>query len=220
MAIITKIKNFILDGLLVVFFHIGIIFSLLYGLKIHLYITAYGNSFYSGWVFSSFKACGENLTLKSSTKIRGLKYIIIGDDFIAGSRLRLEAIDKFLVEIYSPLIYIGNNVNINDDCHIGCIDGIEIGDGVLIASKVLIIDHFHGDANLNSIMYAPLERPLVSRGKIKIGNNVWIGEGVVIMPGVNIGDNCIIGANAVVTKSFGVNSVIGGNPAKLIKYLD
>ena len=52
-----------------------------------------------------------------------------------------------------------------------------------------------------------------------IKDNVWIGEGVAIMPNVRIGKNAIIGANAVVTKDVPENTVVGGNPAKIIKQL-
>ena len=65
----------------------------------------------------------------------------------------------------------------------------------------------------------PIKRSLFSKGPVIIGNNVWIGSGVIILPNVTIGDNCILGANSVVTKSFEKNSVIAGNPARLIKTL-
>ena len=54
---------------------------------------------------------------------------------------------------------------------------------------------------------------------ITIGNNVWIGGSVTILPGVTIGNNSVIGAGAVVTKNIPDNVVAGGNPAKIIKYL-
>lgn len=55
---------------------------------------------------------------------------------------------------------------------------------------------------------------------VKIGKNTWIGEGVVIMPGVTIGEGCVIGANSVVTKSIEKHSMAVGVPAKVIKRFD
>jgi virginiamycin A acetyltransferase len=63
----------------------------------------------------------------------------------------------------------------------------------------------------------PELKDLPYRGDIIIGNDVWVGYESVIMPGVNIGDGAIIASNSVVTKNFPSYSVIGGNPAKLIK---
>ena len=55
------------------------------------------------------------------------------------------------------------------------------------------------------------------KGDIVIGNDVWIGRESTVMPGVHLGDGCIVAAQSVVTKSFEPYSVIGGNPARLIK---
>lgn len=57
-------------------------------------------------------------------------------------------------------------------------------------------------------------------GKIVIGNNVFIGNGSIILPDVNIGNNVIVAAGSVVTKSFGKNLVIGDNPTKVIRVID
>lgn len=57
-----------------------------------------------------------------------------------------------------------------------------------------------------------------SNGCVNIGNDVWIGQSATIMSGVNIGDGAIIAANSVVTKNVAPYSIVGGNPAKLIKY--
>jgi maltose O-acetyltransferase len=54
-------------------------------------------------------------------------------------------------------------------------------------------------------------------GKVKIGNNCWIGAGVIILKDVDLGDGCVVGAGAVVTKGFPHGSVIAGVPAKPIR---
>jgi maltose O-acetyltransferase len=55
---------------------------------------------------------------------------------------------------------------------------------------------------------------------VTIGNNVWIGGGAIINPGVNIGDNAVIASGAVVTKDVPENVVVGGNPAKILKSIE
>lgn len=55
---------------------------------------------------------------------------------------------------------------------------------------------------------------------IIIGDNFWAGGGVTILPGVTLGDNVVVGAGSVVTKSYGDNIVLAGNPARIIKELD
>ena len=64
---------------------------------------------------------------------------------------------------------------------------------------------------------APNSRPLYSKGPVIIDDNVWIGEGAMIMPGVHVGNGAIIAANSVVTKDIPAYSVAAGIPAKIIK---
>jgi acetyltransferase-like isoleucine patch superfamily enzyme len=65
----------------------------------------------------------------------------------------------------------------------------------------------------------PTERKVISKGAVIIGENVWIGDKVTILPGVEIGNGVVIGANSVVTKDIPSYCVVGGNPAKVIKQL-
>ena len=175
------------------------------------------NLIYSLILKNGFISVGKNFFIEYPARLKGGEYITIGDDFYCFGRIRLEAYDKHNDYKYTPKITIGNNVSINFDCHIACVNKVIIGNGVLIASKVFITDHFHGDITKKALEQAPSQRKVMSKGEVNIEDNVWIGEGVCIMPDVRIGENCIIGANSVVTKSFPANSVIGGNPAKIIK---
>ncbi len=108
---------------------------------------------------------------------------------------------------------IGSNVSIGTCCFIASHKmGIEIGDYCLISPNVAIIG--------NDYKYDRLDVPIcmqeqTSKG-IKIGNNVWIGAGAVVLDGVTIGDNVIIAPNSVVSKKVPDNAIIQGNPAKVI----
>lgn len=95
---------------------------------------------------------------------------------------------------------------------------IEIGDNCLISSNVCFMTHDGGISVLNNLNY--FDERMDKLGKIKIGNNCFIGKNVTIMPGVEIGDNCIIGLGSVVTKNIPNNSVACGIPAKVIKSID
>ena len=187
--------------------------------KIFIIISIRFNQLYSFYKSNEFKETGQNVSIRNPLYLLGGEFITIGDNFYSDIRLRLEAWDEHLGCKFSPRIIIGNNVSINSDCHIGAINEIIIEDGVLIASKVFITDHYHGEITAEAIKLPPSERKLYSKGAVKIEKNVWIGEGVVILPNVTIGENSIIGSNSVITKDIPKNSIVGGNPAKIIKTL-
>jgi len=89
---------------------------------------------------------------------------------------------------------------------------IEIGNNVLISANVAFICHDGGVY----IFREQVDNIMGSYGKIKIGNNCFIGQNSIILPNVEVGDNCIVCAGAVVADSFPDNCVIMGNPAKVI----
>lgn len=169
-------------------------------------------------ILSQITFQGQPILIKKGYTIVGPDYMKLGDSCYWGPNSMVECISKWNDQIFTPNLYIGNKFHMQSNCHIGCINSIEIGDNVLLGSKVYITDHFHGEITKEALAIPPIERPLCSK-PVKIGNNVWIGDNVCIMPGVTLGDNVIVGANAVVTHSFPQNSVIAGVPAKVIKKL-
>ena len=166
-----------------------------------------------------FRRIGENCKFGKDSFILCPENIRIGNNFQAGNRFKICTHNDWWVnQKFQPCITIGNNVSIGQDCYISAINEITIEDNVLMASRLIIIDHDHGTLeDLKTL--TPIARKLYSKGPIKIGKNVWIGEMVCILPGVTIGENTVIGAGSVVTKSMPANSIVAGNPAKVIKTL-
>lgn len=110
---------------------------------------------------------------------------------------------------FGKFIKIGSNVFINHACTFLDMGGITIEDDVLIGPKVNLITENHP--------IHPLERSAIVTKPIHIKAKSWIGAGATILPGVTIGKNSIVGAGAVVTKDVADDTIVGGNPAKLIK---
>lgn len=146
---------------------------------------------------------------------RGKQNISIGKGFSTGRYCRFEAHGKNS-EIN---ISIGSNCQVNDSVHIAAYKSVYIADNVLIASRVFITDLNHGGYG-GDLHSDPLtickDRPLVGT-PVVIEENVWLGEGVVVLPGTTIGQGSIIGANAVVSKNIPAFSIAVGNPAKVVK---
>ena len=155
--------------------------------------------------------------IRQPSRIRGFSNMCVGQGFTTGQYCRIEAGDPEIQ--FQKTLTIGENVQINDGCHIAAVENITIGDNVLIASRVYISDHDHGEISLKSLMQHPSERPLVSSSVI-IENDVWVGEAVVILKGVKIGKGTVIAAGAVVTKDVPSYSVVAGIPAKIIKHFE
>lgn len=164
-----------------------------------------------------FKQVGVDSFIEYPFKINGSEYISIGNNTIIAGRIRIDALDSQLDQKFSPEIRIGSMVTINYDCHIGCVNKVIIEDNVLIAGKVYISDHSHGDTSYEMLKMPPAERKIISSGPVLIGRNVWIGESVCILPNVTIGHNSVIGANSVVTKDIPPFSIAVGIPARVIK---
>ena len=112
---------------------------------------------------------------------------------------------------YGGHIRAGKNLYINVNCTILDCNWVTIGDNVLIAPSVQIYTAYHPTDPTTRMTGVEMAAP------ITIGNNVWLGGGAIICPGVTIGDNSSIGAGSVVTKSVPANTVAVGNPCRVIR---
>ena len=176
--------------------------------------------FFRRWMLGGKLGCSD-IVLGPRCYLRGLAHIHIGNNFHAAEGLWLEAITRNMDQTFSPTIVIGNNVSVSRWSHIAATHRVEIGDGVLIGSKVLVIDHNHGQYQEGfEVGTSPVLRTLDQDRTVIIGKNVWLGDGVVVMPGVTIGDGCVIGANSVVTRDVPPFTIAAGIPAKQLKRFD
>jgi maltose O-acetyltransferase len=125
------------------------------------------------------------------------------------------------IDIQSPFycdygfnINAGDNLFLNFNCIILDCAKVTLGDNVFMAPNVQLYTAYHPVIASERIKGPEFAAP------ITIGNNVWLGGGVIVCPGVTIGDNTTIGAGSVVTKDIPANVVAVGNPCKVIKQIE
>lgn len=148
------------------------------------------------------------------TKITGSGNVRIGDNCVFGFKLgghwRGGAIE-IQPRSSSATIIFGNNVHTNNNLFVCALNIIKIGSDTLIGEHVTILDHeAHGTSAKN-------RRSVGEIGDVIIGENVWIGNNVLILKNTEIGENCIVAAGAVVSGKYPPNVIIGGIPAKIIR---
>ncbi len=142
-------------------------------------------------------------------------------DVVFGSGVRMFGT---IVSQCNGRVVLGDNVQVGFNSVLGAVESIVVGKDALISHDVTIVDNNNHPVNpldrrilISSEWGSPLRRWRYSAHKpIVIGQNVWIGEYARICKGVIIGDNAVVGANAVVTKDVPVNSIVVGNPARIV----
>lgn len=114
--------------------------------------------------------------------------------------------------IYPHLLEIGDYVRIGNNCYFFCIGNIKIGNNVQFSRDVVIYasnHNYEGDT-------IPYDTSYLPKASVVIEDNVWIGMGASILPGVRIGEGAIIGMNAVISKDVEKYAIVVGNPQKKV----
>lgn len=155
--------------------------------------------------------------------IHGVKY---KKGLYIGRHVKKERYVKLVVGCFSRishncLLWGNGTIEIGDNSSIGSwsriysskYGGVKIGSNTMSASHLYIIDSDHSTSKNDLIV----NQKLISK-KVTIGDDVWMGYNVTILRGVNLDNGVVCGACSLVTKSFSKNAIIGGVPAKIIKY--
>lgn len=211
-------KHF-LKSLLALLMHL---WSHIYTYRMSQWLKNKRDVFYTFWIRNFLGEVGENSSFHYPLRLQGggSQRIRIGERTSIQAYSVLGAWERYgQDEHYEPEIIIGDNSSIGEFCHITAINKITIGDGLLTGRFVYIGDNAHGGLSVEEANIPPIKRHLTSKGEIKIGRNVWIGDKVSIFGGVTIGDNVIIGAGSIVTHDIPSNSMAAGAPAKIVKEL-
>ncbi len=174
---------------------------------------------------------GRNLLLKGMPVIfnqKGAK-LLIGDCVTIKSSFLSNLVGLYsrtIICTRTPVaeIIIGNNVGISG-VTIYSRKGIYIGDNTCIGGNSKILDNdfhpieFEARNQLSVMKDGPVENDLIPSKEVKIGKNCFIGCNAIILKGTVLGDGCVVGAGAVVSGEFEEGTVIGGNPARVLKKL-
>jgi len=151
-------------------------------------------------------------------KFHGLRNYYLFFYFFPQKILRINGSCKWPVHftsrvLYSKKIKVGRNSapGLSNSCYIQGKNGIIIGNNLRMGPGVGLISANHNPDNYDEWLKS---KP------IEIGDNVWLGMNVVVLPGIKIGDNVIIAANSVVTKDVPSNSIAAGAPCRVIKEKD
>ena len=119
-----------------------------------------------------------------------------------------------MAQIWSPNeLSLGDEVCLHAFSHIFAGGGVTLEDYVMISSNCSITSVTHANLSLTRALDSCVMKPVL------IKRNAWLGTGAIVLPGVTIGENAIVAAGAVVTQDVDANSVVGGVPARTIKYL-
>lgn len=144
-------------------------------------------------------------------RIFGGRHIYIESNVFIWYGSRIEALNG---RPGAARITIGRDTVIQPYVHIGAVDSVSIGKGVLVASGVYVTDHDHSFHDINR---PPISNRQLIAAPVVIGDYSWLGERAMVLKGVEIGEHCVIGAGAIVTKSIPSYCVAVGVPARVVR---
>jgi acetyltransferase-like isoleucine patch superfamily enzyme len=158
---------------------------------------------------------GKNVTIDKYSTIDGYasEKLEFGDGFRLGAYSLITCTSH--MSKYGKGIKIGANSAVGQFSEFGAAGGIEIGNDVIMGSYISFHSENHNFSDSSKLIR---EQGVTNKG-IKLGNNIWVGAKVTFLDGSQVGNNCVIAAGAVINGIFPDNVVIGGVPAKILKYI-
>jgi acetyltransferase-like isoleucine patch superfamily enzyme len=179
-------------------------------LTAHAFLQRARGKAFSVLASGGFAAFGHGTVIQLPVRLDGARRIALGDGVFvgAGSWLHVEGAGEHVV------LEVGDGTSIVGDCVLSAVCEVRLGRRVLLARNVYIADHGHAFADLDR---AVLDQGLDRIAPVRIGDGAWLGQNVVVCPGVTIGAGAVVGANSVVTRDVPAGAVAAGVPARLLR---
>lgn len=165
-------------------------------------------------ISGAFSEFGKNTVLAPPIRLVGENRIAVGARVFIGENSWLQALSEGVNN--RKAISIGNGTSIAGACVISAVQSVVLEEDVLLARNVYIADHSH--------RFSQFDRPILAQGidkiePVLIKRGAWLGQNVVVCPGVTIGQCAVIGANSVVNEDIPDFSVAVGAPARVVRTL-
>jgi len=158
----------------------------------------------------AFAAFGRHSVIEPPVRLTGEEHIAIGTGVFIGPGSWLQVLEQ----PQGTAIEVGDGASIVGDCVLSAAQSIRLGERVLLARNVYIADHMH---RYDDTALAVLDQGITRIGPVEICDGAWLGQNVVIGPGVRIGVGSVIGANSVVLSDVPDHSVAVGAPARVVR---
>ena len=175
-----------------------------------LFVRARAKTFsvLSAGAFASF---GRRSVLELPIRLVGEGRIAVGDDVYVGSGCWLQTLEG---PGYAGELVVGDGTAIAGSCVLSAAVSVRVGRRVLFARNVYVSDHIHAYEDRTR---AVLDQGFERLDPVEIGDGAWLGQNVVVCPGVTIGNGAVVGANSVVTEDVPAYSLAVGAPARIVR---
>ena len=165
---------------------------------------------------NNFYRIGRGTVLLPPIRLGGVQFIEIGDNVFIGANSWIQVLQS-PPQRSRPVITIGDNTSIVGSCTLTAAQSVVIEKRVLMAGNVYISDHTHEH---RSREIAIKDQGVTGVAPVRICEGAWLGQNVVVCPGVTIGRNAVVGANSVVRADIPDFCVAAGAPARVIRKID
>jgi acetyltransferase-like isoleucine patch superfamily enzyme len=165
---------------------------------------------FSRLVAGSFLSYGEGTRIVPPIEIYGSRRIAVGRDVYVGPG------SWFHTDNEHARLEIGDGTRMSGLCVLSASERVTLGRGVLLGRNVYVADHTHGVARAGVPVY---EQELEKVRPVEICDGAWLGQNVVILPGVTVGAGAVVGANSVVRSDVAPRTVVVGSPARVVREL-